>query len=488
MPKPSTQNANNKRDCSGGGPQGPNNNNSNNKKNKQQQHEPTPKNAGVTLQRKLGDFVGEVQELNARVARADNEVKLARSETDAAKKGLAKEKQTSTALQAKVQQLEAQLKSQLKAASEQQNKSRQEYKAELTRMCQAQNKNMEKKANRVLVLEEEVEKLKAKHASALKEQEMMKEKLSHELKEKLTKEFQEKLAKEVEEAIKCKEANPAVVGLDHPEGEDSQVIDGEFRARWLSIDAIIEQITNKCIDKSIAEVPIHQVNDPWLFVLVDELKKYPHLEPYMIQRFLWHRVCLDVFQAKGGFWGGNDDEHFQNMLDNMPDIKRGVPGSATQSIGQAIDAIREVYTDLLEKAGRAFFSDMSALADPPNHERLQAMLWLLYHEAAELMLLMAKSQPLFIIDSDCLGPRDGPSLFEPTAMQIVFVAGENPSEPRGEQLTVDFLVTPAVERIGTGEAGRLDCRLQLFKSGAVVHWEESAESLSLQGVEEAHEG
>lgn len=90
-------------------------------------------------------------------------------------------------------------------------------------------------------------------------------------------------------------------------GDPDKVTDDEICSRWQHMVGLVNNVANASTDTPPGKCEASLKNTS-IEGLVAECNKYPQLAHCLVKRFVWRRLCSDVFKAKNGVWGGRMGE------------------------------------------------------------------------------------------------------------------------------------------------------------------------------------
>ncbi|KYK58225.1 hypothetical protein DCS_05238 [Drechmeria coniospora] len=263
-----------------------------------------------------------------------------------------------------------------------------------------------------------------------------------------------------------KEYQLAIDDLKKKESRDdnhdpNRVLDGELCKRWLGIDYVAQQMATSTLTIPAEEVDLTSCTAE-IVQLIDEIKEWkkkrlPQFQTFLLQRFAWNRLCLDIFQAKNGTWGGLLGETFVGMLNTAIRRSRknptelGIISRMKFDTAKLIDTEIGLNKDEIEKRADALFDDISIFAPFNDRQKLRKAISGLFQRAAQLMVILIRSRALFIIKNDDLGYHHGPVPFDEETMERGFAIHLETPE---DEWMVDFVIAPGLEKIGTSD-GRM---------------------------------
>ncbi|KAM4054869.1 hypothetical protein HRG_005688 [Hirsutella rhossiliensis] len=287
-------------------------------------------------------------------------------------------------------------------------------------------------------------------------------------------ELENKVQKESENAEHWQSQLQEVLNERKPDyGDPDKVTDDWIISRWGSISFTIEKIATACTSNPFKEPEVVMTRRP-IDLLIQECKQSPRLASFLIQRFIWWILCYEVFQARNGLWGGRIGEIFVRMIGQMRDLEKGnetnldLVSKMKYKTAKDIDLGIGLNPEALTKLSATFFDHFSNFAPTPFHEELRdRILPTLFREACELMVIITRSRAIFTIDATCLYRHEGPRPFDPEVMQVHFC--DDSLSGSSEDLEVDLLMSPSLEKIGTADGGRFESRLILCKANAATH-------------------
>ncbi|EQL00079.1 hypothetical protein G6O67_007198 [Ophiocordyceps sinensis] len=315
--------------------------------------------------------------------------------------------------------------------------------------------NQRKKLQEERMLEKELKELKSQHARL----QSRNQELESEIQEKS--DSLEFLEEELSQALE--EIKP-------DRGDPDKVTDDEINARWGSISFTIEQLATVCTQSHIQGLEV-SVDHTSLNQLIRNCQRSQPLSNSLIQRFIWQRLCSEVFEAKSGLWGGRIGELFIDMIAKMRDLEKGnemnlsLVSRMKYKTAKDIDRDLGLDSEILQKLATTLFDDLSRFVPASQRQKIRdETLPTLFDEAAELMVIITRSRAIFTIDVNCLYQQRP---FDPNVMNSHYHLFDPRIEEEG--LGVYLLMSPSLEKIGVADGARFGSHQVLRKANAATY-------------------
>lgn len=139
-------------------------------------------------------------------------------------------------------------------------------------------------------------------------------------------------------------------------GDPDKVCDGELYRRWSIIDFNVVGMVSACMTTPAGELDATSSSAAIAQLVKKCAGAFPYLQTFLIQRYIWKRLCLDIFRAKNGIWAGELGENFVEMA-------RDLRGKSTRYTAVGITM------QILTLADRRPYSRQSEGPEEPQHHQ-----------------------------------------------------------------------------------------------------------------------
>ncbi|KJZ76718.1 hypothetical protein HIM_04054 [Hirsutella minnesotensis 3608] len=303
----------------------------------------------------------------------------------------------------------------------------------------------------------------------------------------------EKLKKELEKKqqeydVLDEEYSETLKELKPDYGDPDKVTDDEISSKWGQMRFRIANIAGEYFPFPLRTWD--SVVDPSVTFLIDDCRKNPPDSAFYLQLFIWRRVCSDIFRCKDGLWGGNMGETLVEMIAKMSHVNRNDPKNLSLlsrmkfKAGKDIDMDVGLNNQVLSNLSTKLWEDLKVLVPRDKHAPLNSTLGEVMKTAAKLMVIMARSRAIWTVATEYLQPNREPCPFDAERMNIAYT--DTPHMMNNCSAQVTLLVSPYLEKTGTADGDKFDCRCILGKAQAVVRLQEMKGSKH-EETEEAEE-